>query len=68
MVEIVTNAPSNMPADARSVARAQLTDLNNRITRRLTPPYSFDAYTEAHLREVKAMIEKALDAGLMIEN
>jgi hypothetical protein len=57
-----------MPADARSVARAQLTDLNNRITRRLTPPYSFDAYTEAHLREVKAMIEKALDAGLMIEN
>lgn len=68
MIEIVTDAPSGMPADARSVARAQLTDVNNRITRRLTPPYSFDAYTEAHLREVKARVEKALDAGLSLEN
>ncbi|MAL16929.1 MAG: hypothetical protein CL670_07730 [Balneola sp.] len=68
MIEIVTDAPSNMPADARSVARAQLRDLGDRITRRLTPPYSFDAYTEAHLREVKAMIDKGLDAGLMIQN
>ncbi|MBO6584565.1 MAG: zinc-dependent metalloprotease [Gracilimonas sp.] len=68
MIEIVTDAPSDMPADARSVARAQLSDLNNRITRRLTPPYSFDAYTEAHLREVKARVDKALDAGLSLEN
>lgn len=68
MIEIVTDAPSDMPADARSVARAQLTDVNNRITRRLTPPYNFDAYTEAHLREAQARIEKALDAGLSLEN
>lgn len=68
MIEIVTDAPGNMPADARSVARHQLTDLNQRITRRLTPPYNFDAYTEAHLREVSARIEKALEAGLSLEN
>jgi len=68
MIKIVTDAPSDMPADARSVARAQLTDVNNRISRRLTPPYNFDAYTEAHLREVKARVEKALDAGLSLEN
>lgn len=68
MIEIVTNAPSSMPADARSVARAQLSDVNQRISRRLTPPYNFDAYTEAHLREVNTRIEKALDAGLNLEN
>ncbi|MBD3616895.1 MAG: zinc-dependent metalloprotease [Gracilimonas sp.] len=67
-IDIVTDAPSNMPADARSVSRHQLTDLNQRITRRLTPPYNFDAYTEAHLREVSARIEKALEAGLSLEN
>ncbi|MDZ7807697.1 MAG: zinc-dependent metalloprotease [Gracilimonas sp.] len=68
MTDIVTDAPSNMPADARSVARYQLNDLNERINRRLSPPYNFDAYTEAHLREVQVRIEKALEAGLSLEN
>ncbi|MEX0609530.1 MAG: zinc-dependent metalloprotease [Balneolaceae bacterium] len=68
MIKIVTDAPSNMPADGRSVARYQLSDLNQRITRRLSPPFSFDIYTEAHLREAKVRIEKALDAGLNLEN
>ncbi|MEX2478996.1 MAG: zinc-dependent metalloprotease [Gracilimonas sp.] len=68
MIEIVTDAPSNMPADARSVARHQLSDLNERITRRLTPPFNFDTYTEAHLGEVKIRLEKTLDAGLSLEN
>ena len=47
-----------MPADARSVARVALSDLDDRITRRLTPPYNFDDYTYAHLTEVKQRIEK----------
>lgn len=68
MIEIVTDAPSDMPADARSVARAQLSSVNKRIIQRLTPPFNFDAYTEAHLREVQVRIEKALDAGLSLEN
>lgn len=68
MIEILTNAPSDMPADGRSVARAQLSDLQNRITRRLSPPYNFDSYTEAHLREVNARIDKALEAGLELQN
>jgi len=68
MIGIVTDAPSNMPADARSVARAQLRDLSERINRRLSPPYNFDAYTEAHLREVQVRLEKALEAGLSLEN
>lgn len=65
---LVTDAPSTTPADARSVARLQLTDLKSRIDRRLSPPYSFDAYTEAHLREVQTRIEKILEAHLSLEN
>jgi hypothetical protein len=68
MIGIVTDAPANMPADARAVARFQLNDLNERINRRLSPPYNFDAYTEAHLREVQVRIGKALEAGLSLEN
>lgn len=68
MIGIVVDAPSNMPADARSVARHTLSDLHERISRRLTPPANFDAYTEAHLQEAKVRIEKALDAGLDLEN
>lgn len=68
MIGIVTDAPSNMPADARAVARHQLRDLSERINRRLSPPFSFDAYTEAHLNEVQVRLEKALDAGLSLEN
>lgn len=68
LVEIITAASHNMPGDGRSVARMQLIDLQNRIGRRLTPPYNFDSYTEAHLREVKTRIDRALEAGLQIKN
>ncbi len=67
LVEYVTDPPERTPADARSVARVQLMDLNRRITRRLTPPQNFDAYTFAHLTEAKVRIEKALEAGLELE-
>jgi hypothetical protein len=68
MIEFVTDAPDRTPADARSVARVQLIDLNRRLARRLTPPYNFDDYTFAHLTEAKARIERALEAGLDIRN
>lgn len=65
---MITDAPNGTPADARSVARMMLSDLHDRIERRLTPPSDFDTYTEAHLREVKVRIEKTLEAGLSLEN
>ena len=69
MIEIVTDAPSRMPADARSVARTQLMGLSDRLNSRLTPPtFEFDAYTRAHLLEAKARIDRALEAGLQLEN
>jgi hypothetical protein len=64
MIGYVIDPPSRTPADARAVARAQLTDVHNRISRRLTPPFSFDTYTEAHLNEAKVRIERALEAGM----
>lgn len=68
MIQFVTDAPDRTPADARSVARTQLIDLKRRLTRRLTPPYNFDAYTFAHLTETQAKVERALEAGLRIQN
>jgi len=37
-------------------------DVHDRLAKRLTPPVKLDAYTRAHLLDVKALIEKALDA------
>jgi hypothetical protein len=69
MVGLLTDAPEEAPADARSVARHALTKLNETIAARLkTPSYDFDAYTKAHLEESGAMITKALDASLIHEN
>jgi hypothetical protein len=68
LIEYVTDAPERTPADARSVARLQLQDLRDRLARRLAPPFSFDAYTLAHLTESRERIERALEAGLDIEN
>ncbi len=67
LTEILTDPPQRMPADARSVSRVRLRDLHERIGRRLTPPYSFDDYTYAHLTESRERIEKALLAGLEVE-
>jgi hypothetical protein len=68
MTRLVVNSAARTPADARAVARLQLKELNRRITARLAPPASFDAYTRAHLEESKARIEKALEAGLELTN
>lgn len=69
MIALVTDAPSGTPADARSVARLTLQDLHERLERRLAPPtFNFDTYTRAHLVESRERIERALSAGLSLEN
>jgi hypothetical protein len=61
---ILNAPPDRMPADGRAVARARLVELNRRLAQRLQPPAAFDAYTAAHLQEMRAWIGKALDAGM----
>lgn len=69
MIELLIDAPSRTPADARAVIRYRLGDLHDRIESRLAPPaFDFDGYTLPHLEEAKARIEKALEAGLQLEN
>lgn len=69
VTQLVTDAPPTTPADARSVARAQLKELHAKLESRLAPPtYNFNDYTRAHLEESKARIEAALEAGLSLEN
>jgi len=69
VIELVTDAPDGMPADARSVARVQLRELSKKLERRMAPPaYNFNEYTRAHLEESKARIDAALQAGLTLEN
>jgi hypothetical protein len=67
MTEILTRPPARMPADARSVARMQLRELQSRIGNALSASASMDAYTKAHLTEVREYIGKALDADLTVE-
>ncbi len=65
MTRILVDPPARMPADARSVARWQLTQLAERIDS--AEGASLDAYTQAHFAEAMARIHKALDAGLEAE-
>jgi hypothetical protein len=63
---LVRPAPRT-PADARSVARMQLRDLDRKLARVTAAGASLDAYTRAHLEESRARIQKALTAGLEAE-
>ena len=63
MIQLLTDAPEYTPADAVSVIRVQLEDLQERLSNRLTPPYEFDDYTYAHLKEALMRTEKALAAS-----
>jgi hypothetical protein len=63
MATMVIDSPDRLPADARSVARMQLTSLKRRIDGRLGGS-SLDAYTRAHFAESSARIEKVLEAQL----
>ncbi len=66
MTGILVSPPDGMPADARSVARWQLTELAEQIDA-ARDAGGGDAYTQAHLMEAAARIDKALDAGLEAE-
>jgi len=69
MITIIRDAPSDMPADARSVARMQIRNLQERLSRRLTPPTAdFDEYTRAHLTESLERVNRVLEAGFNLEN
>jgi hypothetical protein len=67
MTEILLDPPDRMPADARAVARVRLADLQERLTRRLSPPFNFDDYSYAHLSEIKEIITQVLEAGIKVE-
>ena len=63
MTRLVVDPEDRTPADARAVARWQLTELAGRLE--ATSATGRDAYTRAHLMEASARIAKALDAGLV---
>lgn len=64
MTDLIVSPAQRTPADARSVARWQL----NALRGRLAAAPSGDAYTQAHIAEALARIDKALEAGLEAEN
>jgi len=67
MIELVTDAPSGTPADARAVARMTLGELVDRIDTALQTG-TLEAYTRAHLTESRARAQRALEAGLDLAN
>jgi hypothetical protein len=67
MIDLVTDAPSGTPADARAVARMTLEHLVGEVEAALAAP-TLDAYTRAHLNESRARADRALAAGLDLAN
>ncbi|MCH8810880.1 MAG: zinc-dependent metalloprotease [Gemmatimonadetes bacterium] len=65
MERLVVNPANGTPADARAVARWELVQLRDRIDSALSG--ASDVYTQAHLFEALARIDKTLDAGLEAE-
>jgi hypothetical protein len=65
MTRLIVKPASGTPADARAVARWELTQLRNRIDS--AQAGASDGYTQAHLFEALARIDKALEAGLEAE-
>ena len=65
MARLVVNPANGTPADARAVARWELNRLRDRIDS--AQPGASDGYTQAHLFEALARIDKTLEAGLEAE-
>jgi hypothetical protein len=61
-----TPAPGT-PEDARSLARMQLMDLQDRMGDALASSAPLDTYTRAHLMDCQARIETAMKAGYQLE-
>ena len=66
MARLVVNPRNGTPADARAVARWELDQLRDRIDSAQSE--AADAYTQAHLFEALARIDKTLEAGLEAES
>lgn len=67
LTRLVVNAQNRTPADARAVARMNLTTIRGRINSALNSG-GLNDYSKAHLVESKLRIEKALNAGLELKN
>ncbi len=65
MARLVVNPANRTPADARAVARWELAQLRSRID--AAQLGASDGYTQAHLFEALARIDKTLEAGLEAE-
>ena len=65
MARLVVNPRNGTPADARAVARWELAQLRDQIDSAQSG--ASDAYTQAHLFEALARIDKTLEAGLEAE-
>ena len=65
MARLVVNPADRTPADARAVARWELAQLRARID--AAQAGASDGYTQAHLFEALARIDKTLEAGLEAE-
>ncbi len=66
MARLVVNPRDGTPADARAVARWELAQLRARID--AAQVGASDGYTQAHLFEALARIDKTLEAGLEAES
>jgi len=66
MAGLVVNPANRTPADARAVARWELAQLRVRID--AAQLGASDGYTQAHLFEALARIDKTLEAGLEAES
>ena len=67
LTALVVRPAPRTPADARSVARMQLRELERKVARVAAAGPALDAYTRAHLEESRARIQKALTASLEAE-
>ena len=65
MTRLIVKPASGTPADARAVARWELAQLRSQIDS--AQAGASDGYTQAHLFEALARIDKALEAGLEAE-
>ena len=54
------------PEDCETVAFVELKDLKGRIDTILAGDFKLDAYSQAHLEESSAKIQKVLDATMVV--
>lgn len=67
-VDFFFDATGAAPADARSLARFHLRQLQERIGKTLESPAQIDSYSRAHLEELRDQIDKVLTASLEIND